>query len=54
LEPPNAKKVVYWRINVVMVTSIPVRLIEDSVTAVMRNTRNRGMLVARDWVIKNR
>lgn len=54
LEPPKAKKVVYWRTMEVAVISAMERVVDWRVWRMMLERRKRGMFVARDWVIARR
>lgn len=54
MEPPNAKKVVYWRRMEEVVIAAMERLVDWRVERMMVERRKRGMFVARDWVIARR
>ena len=54
LEPPKAKKLAYWRrMDEVVIWAIE-RLRDWRLWWMVVRSRNRGMLVARDWVMASR
>lgn len=54
MEPPEAKKVAYWRRMEEVVIWAMERVVDWRVWRMRVERRKRGMFVARDWVIARR
>lgn len=52
-DPPNAKKAIYWAKIEVMVVSVQLKRIEAKINVCALKSRNRGILVDFDCVIRN-